>query len=415
MTTVLRRLTGFTLLPLLSLVIPFLLMPVIARVASGAGWSSVVAGQAVGTFGATVVFWGWNVVGPVQAARAATAKARADLYAASLRTRLTLLLPVVPLVALVSGAVAQPGFRVIAASMAIATALLGLSPAWFGIGVGQPMLLLWYDTLPRVLAALVATPLILVTRAIWAYPVVLALATVAGLAAFQRRHASGSDWSPFPVSRAVAELREQGGTAGINLVATAYASTPAPVATAAFPVAQSSRFASADTIYRLGLFAVTAMGNTFQGWTVEPGASDRRRRHLVAGWAHLGLGLVGALLFVGLGPWATGLLFGADLAAPRDVCAAYAVSFLFISAGTPLIRNLLIPDGRTRLVLVWTTVSAVVGVLVMVATAAAGWLAGVAWGMAASEVALTVGLLGPALGVLRSGSSARVDEGQGAA
>jgi len=77
MTTVLRRLTGFTLLPLLSLVTPFLLMPVIARVAGGGGWSSVVAGQAVGTFGATVVFWGWNVVGPVQAARAETAPATA--------------------------------------------------------------------------------------------------------------------------------------------------------------------------------------------------------------------------------------------------------------------------------------------------------------------------------------------------
>ena len=404
MTTVLRRLTGFTVLPLLSLVTPFLLMPVIARVASGSGWSSVVAGQAVGTFGATVVFWGWNVVGPVQAARAETVEARSALYAASLRTRLTLLLPVVPLVALVSALVAQPGFRLIAASMAIATALLGLSPAWFGIGVGQPMLLLWYDTLPRVLAALVATPVILVTRAIWTYPVILAAATVLGLAAFHRRHSPGSDWSPFPVSRAVAELREQGGTAGINLVATAYASTPAPVATAAFPVAQSSRFASADTVYRLGLFAVTAMGNAFQGWTVEPGVSDRRRRHRAAGWAHLGLGVVGALLFVGLGPWVTGLLFGADLAAPRDVCAAYAVSFLFISASTPLIRNLLIPDGQTRLVLLWTTVSAVVGVVVMIATASAGWLAGVVWGMAASEAAMMVGLLGPGLRVLRDGS-----------
>lgn len=400
MTTVLRRLTGFTVLPLLSLVTPFLLMPVIARVATGAGWSSVVAGQAVGTVGATVVFWGWNVVGPVQAARAQTAQERSDLYAASLRTRLTLLAPVVPIVALVSVLVAQPGFRVVAASMAVATSLLGLSPAWFGIGVGQPILLLRYDTLPRVLAALLAVPVILGTRAIWTYPAILVVATVIGLAAFQRRHAAGSDWSPLPVSRAVEQLREQGGTAGINLVATAYASTPAPVATAAFPGARSSQFASADTIYRLGLFAVTAMGNAFQGWTVEP-ADDGRRRHLVAGWAHLGLGVVGALLLVGLGPWATGLLFGAALAAPRDVCAAYGLSFLFLSAGTPLIRNLLIPAGRTRLVLVWTSVSAVVGVVVMVATAASGWLAGVAWGMAASEAAMVAGLLGPALRVLR--------------
>ena len=41
--SVLRRLTGFTVLPLLSLVTPFLLLPVVARVSGPAGWSSLVA------------------------------------------------------------------------------------------------------------------------------------------------------------------------------------------------------------------------------------------------------------------------------------------------------------------------------------------------------------------------------------
>ncbi len=412
----LRRLTGFTLLPLLSLVTPFLLLPVVARVAGAPGWSSVVAGQAVGTFGATVTFWGWNVVGPVAVARATDRSARTALYGASLRTRLLLLVPVLPVAALVTAVVAQPGYRLVGGSMAVATSLLGLSPAWFGIGVGQPWLLFWYDTLPRVVAAVVAVPVVLVTRAVWAYPLILVVATLVGLVAFQRRQASGAEWSPLPLHRPVRELREQGGTAGVNLVATAYASTPAPIATATFPGVVASGLSSADAVYRLGLFSVVAVGNAFQGWTLEPRLphpSDRARRHRAALAAHAGLGVAGAAFLVGLGPWITGLLFGDAVAASREVCAGYAASFLLISASTPFVRNLLIPAGRTRLVLLWTTASAVVGVGVMVGAALAGWLAGVAWGMAASEAALLLGLAGPAWRELQSSPSADLGAPEG--
>ena len=308
-----------------------------------------------------------------------------------------------PVAGLVTAVVARPGYRVVGVSMAVATALLGLSPAWFGIGVGRPWLLFWYDTLPRVAAAALAVPAVLVTRQVWTYPVLLVVATVLGLVAFQRRHAAGADWSPLPVRRPVRELREQGGTAGVNLVATAYASTPAPIATSTFSGPVASGLSSADSVYRLGLFAVVAVGNAFQGWTLDPAAPDRRRRHTAALVAHTALGLVGGAVLLALGPWVTGLLFGEAVAGSRAVCAGYAVAFLLISTSTPFVRNLLIPAGRTRLVLGWTTASAVLGVGVMAATASAGWLAGVAWGMAASEAVLLLGLAGPAWRELRAG------------
>lgn len=393
----LRRLTGFTLLPLLSLVTPFLLLPVVARVAGPGGWSSFVAGQAVGLVGATVVVWGWNVAGPVLAARAPSAEARAEVYAASLRTRFLLLVVVVPAAAAVSAVVAVAGHRVDAAAMAAATALLGLSPAWFGIGVGRPWLLFWYDTLPRVVAALVGALVVGVTAAIWTYPVLLAISVVASLALFRRRVTPAArDTAPWPVPRAVGELREHLGTAGINLAATAYASTPVPIVTLAFRPVVSSPFASADAAYRFGLFTVTAMGNAFQGWVLEPDVRDRAARHRLAVWSHVGLGLVGGAAFAALGPWVTGVLFGPEVAAPRDVCVWYGLAFLFLSASTPPIRNLLVPDGRVRLVLGWTLVSAAVGLAVMVGAAAAGWSAGVAAGMALSELVLLLGLAVPA-------------------
>lgn len=399
----LKRLTGFTLLPLLSLVTPFLLLPVVARVSGSQGWSSFVSGQSVGLVGATVVVWGWNVGGPVLVARATGPAGRAEVYAASLRTRFLLLFGVVPVCAAVSAVVAVTGHRVDAAVMAAAASLLGLSPAWFGIGVGEPWLLFWYDTLPRVVAALVGALLVAVTGAVWSYPVLLALSVVFSLTLFRRRVTPiviGSDLTPWPVRRSAGELSEHLGTAGINLAATAYASTPVPVVTLAFRPAVSSPFASADAAYRLGLFTVTALGNAFQGWVLEPDAADRTSRHRLAVLSHVGLGLAGGVAFAALGPWVTGLLFGADLAAPRDVCVWYGLAFLFLSASTPPIRNLLVPAGRVRLVLAWTLASAVVGLAVMIGAAATGWGAGVAAGMALSELVLLIGLIAPARRVL---------------
>lgn len=403
--SVLRRLTGFTVLPLLSLVTPFLLMPVVARVAGPAGWSSFVAGQAIGTVGATVVFWGWNVGGPVLVAQAASAGERAEVYAASLRTRYLLLVVVVPPAAAVSAVVAQPGQRLHAAAMAAATAFLGMSPSWFGIGAGNPWLLFWYDTLPRVVAAVAGAAIVAVTGWISLYPMLLAASVAFSLVAFRRRVTPGAHHTaPWPVGRATGELRHHLGTAGINLAATAYASTPVPVVTVAFRPDVSSPFASADAAYRLGLFSVTAMGNAFQGWALERGlaGSEGRSRHRSAFVAHVVLGVVGGALFAALGPWATGLVFGAAVAAPRDVCVWYGLAFLFLSASTPPIRNLLVPAGRIRLVLGWTVGSAAIGLALMVAAALAGWSAGVAAGMAISEAVLLAGLLGPALHAART-------------
>jgi O-antigen/teichoic acid export membrane protein len=402
---VLRRLTGFTVLPLLSLVTPFLLLPVVARVAGPPGWSSFVAGQAIGTVGATVVFWGWNVSGPVLIAQTSSAQERAEVYASSLRTRYLLLLVVVPVAAVVSAVVAQPAHRTHAAAMAAATAFLGMSPSWYGIGAGEPWLLFWYDTLPRVVAAVVGAGLVATTGWISLYPMLLAISVAVSLVTFRRRVTpSATKTWPWPVGRAVGELRHHLGPAGINLAATAYASTPVPVTTVAFRPEVSSPFASADAAYRFGLFSVTAMGNAFQGWTLEADLveGERRSRHRSALLAHLVLGVVGGGLFAALGPWVTGLLFGAAVAAPRDVCVWYGLAFLFLSVSTPPIRNLLIPAGRVRLVLGWTVGSAVVGLVLMVAAAVAGWSAGVAAAMAVSEALLLAGLLLPALRATRT-------------
>ncbi len=402
MKTVLLRLSGFTVLPLLSLITPLLLLPVITGFVGPGGISSVISGQAIGTFGATVLMWGWNVDGPVAIARAHDARGRGAVYLKSIRTRLVLLVLVLPVSAAIAAAVSVPGFRVEAVSMAWASVLAGMSPAWFCIGLGQPRLLALYDTIPRFIATALAAPMLLLTHQLWNYTAILAAATVATLIMFHRRFSRRGRWLPESLAGTLGELKSQGHTAGINLAGNAYASTPTPIATATSPPVASGSLATADTLYRFGLFTVVALGNAFQSWTIERGISNGRQRHIAAIWAHAGLGVAGAVILTALGPFVSNLLFAGQIQATTQVCFFYGVAFLFLSASTPFIRNLLIPAGQKALILRWTLVSAVLGVAAMLAAGLTGNTAGIALGMALSEVVLFFSLLAPSLRVLNA-------------
>ncbi|WP_186760168.1 polysaccharide biosynthesis protein [Arthrobacter alpinus] len=400
MKTVLLRLSGFTFLPLLSLVTPLLLLPIISGIVGSGGISSVIAGQSIGIFGATVLMWGWNIDGPVATARATDARQRGNIYLSSIRTRLVLIFLVIPVVAAIAAAVAAPDFKSESVSMALASVLAGMSPAWFCIGTGQPKLLAIFDTIPRFIAAALSAPLLLLTHQLWNYTLVLAAATLISLILFHRRLEPSESWLPKNIRATFGEIKAQGHTAGINLAGNAYASTPAPIATATTSVAASGALATADTLYRFGLFTVVALGNAFQSWTIEPGAGDTHRRHLIAIWAHTILGVVGAGILTIFGPPVSRILFAGQIQASMELCFYYGVAFAFLSASTPFIRNLLVPAGQRALILRWTLISAVFGVATMLISGFSGHVLGIAIGMALSEVLLFFTLLFPAMRVL---------------
>ncbi|MET3718305.1 MULTISPECIES: polysaccharide biosynthesis protein [unclassified Arthrobacter] len=402
MKTVLFRLLGFTGLPLLSLVTPFLLLPVLSRLVGDAGWSSLLAGQAIGTFGATVIAWGWNMLGPVQIAKNQSPGFRAELYRESMRTRLLLSLVVLPVVSLLSAVLAVPELRLEAVAMSWTTALGGLSVAWYCIGLGKPSLLAKFDTIPRVIASLVAIPVVLATGAIWLYGLLFLLAVAVSLVLFQRwvvpaGRSTFTHWAQTP-----ATLRSQMASAGISASGNTYAATPLPIAQGFVDAAPAGQFGSADTIYRFGLFSVMALGNTFQGWVLEHREAPEGGRHVLAIWSHVALGVVGGGLLALLGPTATEILFGSPVKATQLTCLFYGLAFFFISAASPFSRNLLIPFGGEKLILAWTAVSAVLGLATMIAAGMSNWADGIALGMACSEAVLFAGLILPALRRLRN-------------
>jgi PST family polysaccharide transporter len=357
-----RRIGGFAVLQFIALLAPFLILPIIARVGGVGGWSSIAIGQSVGAFVSGIVSYGWNLTGPARIASLAGSE-RQWVYALSLVSRIVVSLVVIPAGALISGFLAVDEYSLLGGFAAVASALTGLSVAWFAIGVGKPILIFYSDLVPRLVAVGLAAVLLLSGASLLIYPLLLAGSSLVGIIFVSIRVLKG--WVP---SRAVlkaglTELGGQGQSAFTTILAGAYGSMPTAIIGAVAPAASVAGFAAGEKLYRAALLSVVSLGNAFQGWVAEPtGQSARWRRMRLSLTALSSLGLVGGTLIAVLGRCASGILFGGDLAASDRVCLAFGVAFFAVCASTALGRHVLIPFGRLRLVMVSTSAGAICGI-----------------------------------------------------
>lgn len=395
-----RRLAGFTGWPLLALITPLVVSPLIARIA-GDGWSTVVTAMSIGSLGMAAITWGWSLTGPPRVAQASES-ARWELYRESIHTRLLLSVAVLPLAGVLTALLAVPHLRLSAALVAIAFSAVGLLPQWYCIGIGKPTLLGLFDTLPRVIATLVALPIMLWTRSILAYPVLLLAGIAFSVWLFPRHVFSKRPTPPRNLRATWREITSMAPAAGTSLIGVGYSYAPVPIATALLAAAASSRFASADQLFRYSLYAVTALGNALQGWSLEVEGEAGRRRQIWAAMLGLILGVVGGIALAVAGPWVTGIMFGQLVAADSSPSLWYGIAFFFLAVSSPLQRNLLLPNGRTKMVLVATAIAALVGISVMFLAGCNGIAAGIAAGMAGSECLILIITARPALRVLNS-------------
>jgi O-antigen/teichoic acid export membrane protein len=377
---------------LLSLLAPFLLLPLIARVGSVSGWAALLLGQAIGSLGGVVAGLGWALVGPIEVARADDAAARGEVYARSLASRLLALIVLVPACGVVAYVLSPADDRWTAVAMSAAMTFGALSPAWFSIGLGRPSAIAYYEIVPRLVATGLAAVLVIALRQIWIYPVLLVIATVTGTALYGRRVANIRlrDIRAVSATRALWSTRSASATVSI---AGSYSSTPVLVVGVVEAPQAVATFGSADRLYRLSLTVVQVLTNALQAWVAEipvpPGRRLNRRmsRALVA---HLALGVAGLAGFALLAPLATRILFGSPVATTLPVAVLFGVTFLAVALNSALGRLVLIPLGRTRMVLVSTAVGAATGLVAMSVLGAVAGGTGVATGFALSEVAVTV-------------------------
>lgn len=393
MKRLLSRFGGFFTLPLLSMLTPFLLLPILSRVAGQAGWVSIGVGQALGAVAGTVILFGWWIVGPARYHEASSSRERLILFTESMQSRVIVSLIALPAVGLVSAVLAAPDWRLEAVLMSWAMGASGLSPSWYCIAAGSARLLALYDTLPKVGATVAAAFLLLLTAQVWTYPALLLLATLSATVAFSVRHAPFRRSNLLPAKALLAGIRTQLPVVTSNLVGTTYTATPLPIASAVSPISLSTQFASAERLYRLSKFSIVSLGNALQSWVLERNSGDRRRRNRIAFAAHGILGFVGGSMIFVLGPAFTSWLFGDDVGATFGACLGFGLSFAFLSCSTPLTRNVLIPAGQSRVALRATTTGAVVGVPLMLILFNIMGVTGIGLGLACSEAAVFFMLL----------------------
>lgn len=375
------------------MIAPFLILPIVSRTVGDAGWANYSAGQSIGVLGAIGILFGWGVLGPVRIATAATDSDRQQIYRESLHTRGLVALVAAPVALVSTFLVTSADFKLEAMLMTLAGLLVGMGPNWYCIGIGKPLLMGTYDAIPRMVVSLAAIPVIWTTGWVWIYPVVLILVSVVSISLFSRMVLKNAEAERFAFVKTIASLRYMLPTALIDFTGNSYGSTPVPIATATLSAESASSFSSAERLYRISIMSVTALGDAFQGWVLEPHATSRVQRHLAAITAHALLGIVGGGAIALLAPLVTSIVFGAEVAATPTQSLYFGLSLFFISTTTPLIRNIMIPAGRYRQVFVATAIAAVGGLSVMILSGSAGSSAGIAAGLAASELLIFTVLL----------------------
>lgn len=380
-----KRLLGFAVVPLISAVSPFLVLPVVARSAGVQGWAAIGVGQSVGALAAMVVIGGWSLHGPARAAPASGPERRA-LYGESLVGRGFLYVCVLPPVVLANLLLLPGEVAPVGALTSMAFALAGLSPSWFAIGVGRPALMARFEVVPRTAGALVAAGLVALTGQVAWYPAILFCGTLTGIVLL---HAHEGFGGPGPLAAALRGLWRSRHDLFAVVAAGLYSTIPVTLVGAAVVVGDVARYSSADRVYRIGLLSIVALGGALQGWVAEDAAA-RHRRMRVSVLAHALLGLSGGAALVALGAPVTALLFGERVGAAPDVVLWYGVAFAAVSLNTSTGGHLLIPLGASRSVLTSTVIGAVVGVGAMLVLLPQVGAVGAAMGLALGEVVVCV-------------------------
>lgn len=380
-----RRILAFAGLPFLSLITPFLFLPILARVAGADAWLAIAIGQSSGGFFALVVALGYNTIGPPMVA-VTQAETRPNLLAQSLRARLLVWMPSTLLAVAVAVIVAPASHRVEAGLMAVAMTLTGLSSAWYMIGLGRAGAIALYEIAPRIIGTVAAAVIVITGGLVIWYPILLIAAMIVSVVGYSARTISGAQLRASRWRDIRGVFRTNRAAAATELAGGAYNSLAVTFVGASATTAQAAAYVSGDKLYRIGQYSVSALGNALQGWVVESGSEEFGKRIRKALLLHLALGLLGFAAFALLGPWLSGLLFGAEVAIDQLTALGLGVATLGIALGTALGRITLIGMGANRAFLASVLLAACVGVPAIILLSSAYGAAGGAWGLATGEL-----------------------------
>lgn len=362
---------------------------VIIRVVGGADWGVLAAIQTGAALFGVLVAFGWGTTGAAEVASRPSPE-RPAFYAGSFVTRLYLLLLAYPVMVIVMSSL-NPSHVALVAVGSATYLLPSLGASWYFVGEAKPRRLFLCDILPQTIGLLASVPVVVLTGSlVFAVSTQLVFNIIAALiSARMVLGPNGTTPLDFSPRAALARLGRQGHAMTTASTSALYVSTPMLVINAFIP-SSLAQYGMGDRLLRVALTGFAPVVQFVQGWIPEDG--PRQVRHRVIQVARLSplLSLAGATAVFALGPWAVSLLSSGQIAFGFDLSLPFAVAFLAVSLSQIFGLACLVPLGRLRVLSTSTVLGAVAGIPLLLVGAVSAGVHGVAWGLAASEIVVTI-------------------------
>lgn len=403
--------SGYFLSVAISAVVGVVSVPVVIQIAGASAWSSLAVAQAAGAIAATVVAFGWPVIGPAAVAAASDAE-RGRIFRISLISRAVILVPAAGVaVGVILFSVGWSPTTAAALIAGLTPVVGGLTASWFFVGESRPSKLNALDVLPRAGGTVLGILLILMTSNILLFVTGQLLGQLAALAiswtSIRRRYPRGERISLRDIASSVTT-----GSAGFSnaILTSLYQNSPLVVVTN-FAGAGVETYAMADRLFRIAALALAPVTQVAQGYVPSARSHhellSRVRRTIGVG---AGLGLATLIGFGFLAPILGTLLSHGAIEVPYEIsfCLGGAMGFALMSSLVG--RACLVPLKKTGTLAVAATVAAVVGLSGMISAGVVFGIAGVALAYLVAEFTAFTITVWPAVAALRDdGDTGRIE------
>lgn len=385
----LLRLGTFALTVGAGTIVGLLAIPIITNVVGADAWAVQVLVQTLSTLFGVMVAFGWGTVGPGLVAAAPIAE-RPQLFLDSFVTRSYLLLLTAPAMILLL-VLLRPGEAVFVSIASVAYLMPFVGASWYFVGEGKPMRLFLFDALPQLLGTLAGLGFLVITGNFTLLVITqLAFNMVAVLISALVILRGGKELkAKFSPRNSLHQMKLQ--RHGVITAATGsfYVNLPMLVVNSVIP-SQLATYAIADRLFRFAVTAFSPVLQFVQGWIPEGGLGSISHRIARASQVAPLLGLLGGTVLALAGPFAAQVLVRDQTTFGHGLSTPIGVSFAAVAVSQIIGLACLVPIGKAKELATSTIVGAVLGTPLILLGAAAFGVAGVVWGMAISELAVSV-------------------------
>lgn len=315
----LGRVSGFALVPMLSIVSPLLAIPAVTLAFGAPGWSAVAIGQSVGAASAVVVELGWGLTGTQRVARQSRPAAR-RLLALSMSTKLVVLIPLLIFSAITAYLLSNQ-HKETALLTAVGTALAGLSSVWYYIGRGQLNRIFLLDAIPRLLAIVLASTFIIAGGPLWIYPVIglILPQTISLIMVWRIEQLKFKLLTGLGARRTWRLLRLQGNALAARSLSAMYIALPVAIVSIVSPQSVPL-FAAIERLQRMTLQVLAAVPNMMQKWVGQvPTAPARYARVKKSLIYNFFFAFGASTVYVALAPLAMDIIFSDIVQLPLEL------------------------------------------------------------------------------------------------